>query len=151
MLSKPNIKKARATFADPQDEIVISGLAGRFPNSDNVAHFAYNLYNKVDMVDDKETRWHHTNPEIPRRLGKINGLEKFDASFFGIHNKQAHALDPQSRLLLEHAYEAVIDAGINPKSLRGTQTGVFVGCCYSESEKIWIYGEGTKDGSGLSG
>lgn len=88
MLSK-NSKKPRAIFADPQDEIVISGIAGRFPNSNNMAVFSHNLYNKIDMVDDDERRWRHTNPEIPKRLGKINNLDKFDASFFGIHYKQA--------------------------------------------------------------
>lgn len=150
MLSK-NSKKARATFSDPQDEIVISGIAGRFPNSNNVADFAHNLYNKIDMVDDDERRWRHTNPEIPKRSGKVNNLDKFDASFFGIHFKQAHSMDPQCRLLLEHSYEAVLDAGINPKSMRGSRTGVFLGCCYCESEKVWIYDKNPKDGLGLSG
>jgi fatty acid synthase, animal type len=126
-------------------------MAGRFPNSDNVADFAHNLFNKVDMVDDDERRWRHTNPEIPKRLGKVNRLEKFDASFFGIHLKQARTMDPQCRVLLEHAYEAVLDAGINPKSMRGSRTGVFLGCCYCESEKVWIYDKNPKDGLGLSG
>ena len=144
-------KKSRAVFADPQDEIVISGMAGKFPNSYNVAHFASNLYNKVDMVDDEERRWLHTNPEIPKRIGKMYNLEKFDASFFGIHERQAQALDPQCRFLLEQSYEAVLDSGYNPKSLRGSRTGVFIGCCYGETEKVWIYDRSPKDGVGLSG
>lgn len=141
----------RSVFEDPQDEVVISGIAGRFPSSNNVADFAYNLYNKVDMVDEEETRWRHTNPEIPRRSGKVYNLEKFDAYFFGIHAKQVQTMDPQCRVLLEHSYEAVLDAGVNPKSLRGSRTGVFVGCCYCESEKVWIYEKNPKDGFGLSG
>lgn len=48
-------------------------------------------------------------------------------------------MDPMCRMLLEHAYEAIIDAGINPKQLRGTRTGVFVGASFSESEKTWFY------------
>lgn len=36
------------------------------------------------MVDDDERRWRHTNPEIPKRMGKIDRLEKFDANFFGL-------------------------------------------------------------------
>lgn len=79
------------------------------------------------------------HPDIPQRTGKINNVSKFDALFFGVHFKQAQTMDPMCRMLLEHAYEAIIDAGINPKQLRGSRTGVFVGACFSESEKTWFY------------
>lgn len=78
-------------------------------------------------------------PEIPQYNGKINNVEKFDSLFFGVHSKQANALDPMGRMLLEHAYEAIIDAGVNPRKLRGTNTGVFVGVGFSESEQKWFY------------
>lgn len=92
------------------------------------------FFTQIDMVDGEETRWKSFNPEIPQRGGKIYDLEKFDATFFGVHFKQAHTLDPQCRILMEVAYEAILDAGVNPKSLRGTRTGVYVGGCISESE-----------------
>lgn len=136
---------------ESDDDIVISGISGRFPNSDSILEFANNLYNKVDMVDDDERRWRHTNPEIPKRSGKINNLEKFDASFFGVNFKQARCMDPQGRILLEHSYEAVLDAGINPKSLRGSNTAVFIGVSFNESEKLWVYEKISKDGFGLTG
>lgn len=79
------------------------------------------------------------HPDIPQRTGKVNDVDKFDTLFFGVHFKQAHTMDPMCRMLLEHAYEAVIDAGINPKQLRGSRTGVFMGACFSESEKTWFY------------
>lgn len=79
------------------------------------------------------------HPEIPQRTGKINNVSKFDALFFGVHFKQAHTMDPMCRMLMEHAYEAIIDAGVNPRQLRGTRTGVFIGACFSESEKTWFY------------
>jgi fatty acid synthase, animal type len=44
------------------------------------------------MVDDAEKRWRNTNNEIPKRMGKISGLEKFDATFFGVHFKQGHTM-----------------------------------------------------------
>lgn len=135
----------------PEDEIVISGISGRFPASNNMHDFAHNLYNKIDMVDDDERRWRHTNPEIPKRMGKVSALEKFDATFFGVHFKQAHTMDPQCRMLLEHAYEAVLDAGINPKTLRGSRTGVFMGACFAESEKTWFYEKVSTGGFGITG
>lgn len=135
----------------PEDEIVITGISGRYPNSDNFHEFAHNLYNKIDMVDDDDKRWRHTNPEIPSRMGKINNVNKFDATFFGVHHKQAYTMDPQCRMLLEHAYEAVLDAGVNPKSLKGSRTGVFIGACFAESEKTWFYETIPTTGFGITG
>jgi fatty acid synthase len=50
-------------------------------------------------------------PDIPARTGKLYNLDKFDASFFSIHNKEAQTMDPQIRMLLEKTYEAIVDAG----------------------------------------
>lgn len=151
MLNSERRKQVRVNVAHPDDEIVISGISGRFPNSSNVADFSHNLYNKIDMVDDDERRWKHLNEEIPKRYGKTVNLEKFDATFFSIHYRQAHNMDPQARILQEHAYEAILDAGIAPKSLRGSRTGVFIGCCMAESDEHFFYGLGLKDGLGLTG
>jgi fatty acid synthase len=133
------------------DDVVISGVSGRFPNSRNLHKFAANLYNKIDMVDEEEKRWRHVNPECPRRMGKIDDIEKFDASFFGVSYRQARTMDPQCRMMLEHAYEAVLDSGMCPKQLRGTKTGVFIGMSYNESEKKWIYENISKEGLGITG
>lgn len=128
------------------DNIVISGISGRFPNSNNLREFSYNLFNKIDMTDDDESRWKHFRPEVPRRFGKIRNLEKFDASFFSTLNKHANWTDPQMRILLEHSYEAIIDAGISPQSLIGSRTGVFIGCSISDSKDAFVHRNPPKDG-----
>lgn len=68
----------------------------------------------------------------------LNNLSKFDAPFFGIHAKQAHSMDPQGRILIECAYEAILDAGLHPQALREGRVGVFNAVCLSESEKTSV-------------
>ena len=48
---------------------------------------------------------------LPMRCGKLRDLTKFDATFFGVHAKQADTMDPQIRMLLEVTHEAIVDAG----------------------------------------
>ncbi|XP_015113130.1 fatty acid synthase [Diachasma alloeum] len=143
----------RKVSLEPDDEIVISGISGRFPESNNLNEFRDNLMNKVDLITNDDRRWKLDHPEIPQRLGKINNLSKFDADYFGVHFKHAHTMDPMCRMALEHAYEAIVDAGVNPQHLRGSNTGVFIGACFSESEMTWVYEklEAEINGAGLIG
>ena len=101
------------------EDIVISGVAGRFPESDNIDELRDNLFKNVDMITEDERRWPLGLYGLPTRSGKIKDLSKFDAQFFGVHGKQANLMDPQARLLLELTYEAMVDAGID-----STQTHV---------------------------
>ena len=136
------------------DDIVISGIAGRYPKSDNLDEFAKNLYGKKDLLTDEEIRWENSiSPEIPVRKGVMNNINKFDATFFGIHYKQANAMDPQGRLMIEAAFEAIMDAGVNPQTLREQNqlTGVFVASCYSETEKTLCFEKVYTDGFSLAG
>ncbi|ELU07161.1 hypothetical protein CAPTEDRAFT_216526 [Capitella teleta] len=113
------------------------GLSGRLPESDSIEEFRQHLINKKDMVTEDDRRWPPGHHGLPRRIGKLKDLTKFDASHFGVHPKQAKVMDPQLRLLLEVTHEAIIDSGSNLRALRGSKTGVFIGCIASECHEVW--------------
>ncbi|XP_070503056.1 fatty acid synthase-like [Chironomus tepperi] len=142
---------ARVQVSDPGDEIVISGISGRFPKSRTVADLSHNLYNKIDMVDANDSRFKNVNDELPGRYGLTVDIDKFDAPFFSINHRLAQNMDPQQRIIQEHAFESIMDAGICPKQIRGSRTAVFVGCCIAESDEYLLFNNNTKDGSGMLG
>lgn len=78
------------------------------------------------------------NPNVPQRIGACNNIQKFDRVFFGLHAKLTNSTDPLSRLLLEHSYEAILDAGINPCSLKGKNIAVFVATSITETLKSFF-------------
>ncbi|CAL1290486.1 unnamed protein product [Larinioides sclopetarius] len=118
-------------------EIVISGISGRFPESDSIAEFSQNLFNKVDLMTEDNRRWEPGLYGLPRKMGKLKDISKFDSQFFGVHHKQAHELDPQARILLELTYESIVDAGYDSAELRGKNVGVFIGNGISESDEFF--------------
>lgn len=115
------------------EDIVVAGISGRFPESNNIEEFWENLINGVDMVTEDDRRWKPGLYGLPHRNGKLKDLGHFDATFFGVHPKQAHTMDPQLRLLLEISYEAILDGGIIPMEMRGSRTGVYIGVSGSEA------------------
>nr|AXS78290.1 fatty acid synthase [Anisakis simplex] len=122
-----------APFWRDQEDIVITGVSGRFPRCENVQEFGDMLMAGEDLVTEDDLRWPPGIFDLPKRHGKLKDLKKFDAQYFGITPKQANFLDPQVRKLLEVTLEAIIDAGLSPVELRGSRTGVFVGCSASET------------------
>ncbi|PRQ06870.1 type I polyketide synthase [Enhygromyxa salina] len=125
---------------DPRldEPIAVVGVACRLPGADSVDEFWSLLEAGVDAVTtvpadrwDAEA-WTDADPDRLGRMvsaegGFLGDLTRFDPAFFGISAREAERMDPQQRLLLEVGHEAFEQAGWPAASLRGSQTGVFVG------------------------
>src|SRR3954470_9181507 len=121
------------------EPIAIIGIGCRFPGGANdPAQFWRLLTDGVDAISGvPEDRWnvrafYDPDPAKPGKSyagqgGFINGVDQFDAAFFGMPPREATGADPQQRILMEVAYEAIEDAGLAPERIAGTSTGVFIG------------------------
>lgn len=121
--------------------VAVVGVGCRFPGgADSPAAYWRLLTDGRDAVGTVPGgRWERFVPDgsvLPADLGRhggfLDGVEEFDAEFFGIAADEAVALDPQQRMLLEVTREALDHAAIPAPSLAGTRTGVFVGISGTE-------------------
>ncbi|XP_066144651.1 fatty acid synthase-like isoform X2 [Euwallacea fornicatus] len=131
----------------PDEEIVISGMSGVFPLSDNIEEFQKNLYNKTEMISHIPSN----DPEMPSGFGLLKEKNKFDAGFFDVHKKEATPLSIFGKVILEKTYECILDAGLNPSDLEGSKTGVFTGICFTEFEIHYFLVEHIKGGNTIIG
>ncbi len=121
--------------AAPAPGIAIVGMAGRFPGAPDLARFWENLAAGVESIavfGEAELRAAGVPPELladpayVRSRALVEGAELFDAALFGFSPREAEVLDPQHRLLLECAWEALERAGYDPARYAGP-VGVFAG------------------------
>ncbi|XP_003739693.1 fatty acid synthase [Galendromus occidentalis] len=136
---------------DKTEDVVLTGISGYFPQCDSFDEFKEKLFQGVDMVTDDELRWPRGLLGLPARSGKIKDLSRFDARFFGVTPRLANLMDPQLRMLLETTYEAIVDAGYEPRTLRGRKIGVYVGVTYADSDDGCIGDVKEIDGYSLTG
>lgn len=120
------------------DPIAIVGLGCRFPGAENPEEFWRLLRNGQSAISPVPSeRWDveayvgyppGTPGKMSTRLGGfLAQVREFDPEFFGISPRETLHMDPQQRLVLEVAWETLESAGIVPDTIRGSQTGVFIG------------------------
>ncbi|HLV34406.1 MAG TPA: type I polyketide synthase, partial [Spirillospora sp.] len=137
------IKELRVRLDEAQqmqhEPIAVIGMGCRFPGGANSPEQFWDLFaNGVDAISETPPdRWDidllydpdpDANGKIVSRFGGfLDQIDQFDPLFFGIAPKEAALMDPQQRLVLQVAWEALEDAGLSRDSLAGSLTGVFVG------------------------
>ncbi|CAL9279207.1 3-ketoacyl-CoA thiolase [Streptomyces sp. SudanB182_2057] len=109
------------------DRVAVVGMAGRLPKAPDPEAFWRLLCDGADAI---------TAPPVGRQGlrhgGYLDRVDGFDAAFFGVSPREAAGMDPQQRLMLELAWEALEDARIVPGTLTGGPTGVFVGSMWED-------------------
>ena len=132
----------------PGTPIAVIGMACRLPGGiDSPDQLWEALLRGDDLVTEvPPERWdtdeyYDPEPGVPgRTVSKwgafLDDIAGFDPEFFGIGEREATAMDPQHRLLLETSWEAMEHAGLNPATLAGSQTGVFVGLTHADYQLL---------------
>ncbi|XP_028159404.1 fatty acid synthase-like [Ostrinia furnacalis] len=133
------------------ERVVISGMSGLYPRANNIKELSETLYNKKNPITSGSKRWTFNHPEVSRYTGDVPQLGRFDAQFFGVHFRLASNMDFMSRKIMEQTFQAIYDAGLNPEHLSGKKVGVYVGTCFSETEKASFYVATSKTGFGIVG
>ncbi|MFJ2773105.1 amino acid adenylation domain-containing protein [Streptomyces sp. NPDC087300] len=146
----PDALPAAAPAGPPaaDDDIVIVGVAGRYPQADDLDQFWRNLRDGKDCVEEvPEDRWDHdrfydADRDTPGKAyakwgGWLSDVASFDPMFFRMSQVEAEHIDPQERIFLQTVWHLLEDAGTSRTALSKVRTGVFVGLMYGHYQ---LYG-----------
>ncbi|MCP2256254.1 Erythronolide synthase docking, partial [Prauserella aidingensis] len=143
--TRERLRRAEENEGEP---IAIVGAACRYPGGVSSPEQLWRLVaDGTDAIGPFPTDrgWEIGDTPFAAEGGFLYDAGAFDAGFFGISPREALAMDPQQRLLLETSWEALERGGVNPQSLRGSDTGVFTGVMYSDySSQLHRMPEGTE-------
>ena len=146
---QPAVPESQPTVRRDDDGIAIVGMACRFPGAPDLEAFWRLLETGTEAVTDGRPGsgpWNGVSGDpasddpVSRRGGFVEGIDRFDARFFGMTPIGARTMDPQQRLLLETTWQALEDAGMDPEGLRGSSTGVYAGIAASEYRDLMMDG-----------
>jgi acyl transferase domain-containing protein/acyl carrier protein len=147
----------------PVTPVAVIGMACRLPGGIDSPELLWQAVLRGDdlITEIPPERWdadEYYDPElgvpgssVSRWGGFLDDVAGFDAAFFGFGEREAAAIDPQHRLLLETAWEAVEHAGLAPRSLAGSRTGVFVGLAHDDYTVTTAYAGALQDAYGFTG
>ncbi len=127
--------------------IAIVGMGCRLPGANNPDEYWNLISNSTEAVGPvppdrwDQNRFYDPTGRAPGKMsvntmGSVDQIDQFDPAFFGITPREASRMDPQQRLLLEVAWETLEDAGIPAASMRGSNTGVFIGIGGTDYSKV---------------
>lgn len=135
------------------EPIALVGVGCRFPGAAGAAAFWKLLIEGADAIGEvPPDRWdaaaadrmlsagltHGNGVATVRWGGWLSGIDQFDAEFFGISPREAACIDPQQRLLMEVAWEALEDAGMPAERVRGSATGVYIGISTNDYRQAFV-------------
>jgi len=143
--------------------IAIVGIGCRLPGGINDAgQFWEALRAGFDGISEvpaerwENDTWYSPQPATPGKMntrwgGFIDDIDAFDAGFFALSPREARCVDPQQRILLEVSWEALEHAGIAADGLAGSRTGVFVGICNNDYQRLQGVNGGLQQGYAATG
>jgi len=143
------IAKLNQIEESKSEAIAIIGMGCRFPGGGESPEAYWDMLKtgKDARCDIPKDRWdidryYDEDPEVPGKMYVRQGyfleqkVDQFEPAFFGISGLEAAKMDPSQRLLLEVSWEALEHAGIAPRSLKNTETGVYVGQCFNDYARV---------------